>query len=184
MTCARHQAPSTAGAAQITPTEERRKSGWETKPEPKNKQHTQNNNLTFNGWWQRGGAGLWIAEEHLLVQAAQGVICRVGVLLDKHVTGRYDIHHNHLYCNTVGQKQLQNMQHVISYSSLGFRNKSQVYRTGLASVLTHDVIGREGNVSGGGGAYKLVRSKSLNFFPIKVRALSTCCWVPKNKTRN
>lgn len=50
--------------------------------------------------------------------------------------------------------------------------------------LTQEVMGREGSVSGGGGgAYKLVRSKSLNFFPIKASALSTCCWVPKKQTK-
>ncbi len=50
--------------------------------------------------------------------------------------------------------------------------------------LTQEVMGREGSVSGvGGGAYKLVRSKSLNFFPIKASALSTCCWVPEKQTK-
>ena len=41
-------------------------------------------------------------------------------------------------------------------------------------------MGSDGNVSGGGGgAYRLVKSRSLNFFPIKDRALSTCCCVPE-----
>ena len=45
--------------------------------------------------------------------------------------------------------------------------------------LTQDVMGSEGKVRGwGGGAYRFVKSKSLNFFPINDRALSTCCWVP------
>lgn len=43
-------------------------------------------------------------------------------------------------------------------------------------------MGSEGSVSGGGGgAYRLVRSRSLNFFPIKDRALSTCCCVPAER---
>ena len=50
---------------------------------------------------------------------------------------------------------------------------------GRFSGLTQEVMGSEGSVSGrDGGAYRLVRSKSLNFFPIKDSALSTCCWVP------
>lgn len=45
--------------------------------------------------------------------------------------------------------------------------------------LTQEVIGSEGRLSGdGGGAYRLVKSKSLNFLPIKDRALSTCCCAP------
>lgn len=45
--------------------------------------------------------------------------------------------------------------------------------------LTQEVMGSEGSASGGGGgAYRLVRSRSLNFFPIRDRALSTCCCVP------
>ena len=44
-------------------------------------------------------------------------------------------------------------------------------------------MGSDGNVSGGGGgAYRLVRSRSLNFFPIKDRALSTCCCVPEERS--
>lgn len=50
--------------------------------------------------------------------------------------------------------------------------------------LTHEVMGRDGNVSGGGGvAYRLLRSRSLNFFPINDRALSTCCCVPRKRSR-
>ena len=46
-------------------------------------------------------------------------------------------------------------------------------------IPTQEVMGSEGSVSGaGGGAYRLVRSRSLNFFPIKASALSTCCCVP------
>lgn len=45
--------------------------------------------------------------------------------------------------------------------------------------LTQDVIGSDGRLSGeGGGAYRLVKSKSLNFLPINDRALSTCCCEP------
>lgn len=52
------------------------------------------------------------------------------------------------------------------------------------SSLTQDVMGSEGSESGrGGGAYRLVKSKSLNFFPIKASALSTCCWVPGSRTK-
>lgn len=44
-------------------------------------------------------------------------------------------------------------------------------------------MGSDGNVSGGGGgAYRLVRSRSLNFFPINDRALSTCCCVPEERS--
>lgn len=43
-------------------------------------------------------------------------------------------------------------------------------------------MGSEGSVSGGGGgAYKLVRSRSLNFLPISERALSTCCCSPEER---
>ncbi len=48
------------------------------------------------------------------------------------------------------------------------------------SILTQEVMGSEGNVrGGGGGAYRLVKSRSLNFFPINDRALSTCCCAPE-----
>lgn len=44
-------------------------------------------------------------------------------------------------------------------------------------------MGSDGNVSGGGGgAYRLFRSRSLNFFPINNRALSTCCCVPGERS--
>lgn len=50
-------------------------------------------------------------------------------------------------------------------------------------ILTQEVMGSDGRVSGGGGgAYRLVKSRSLNFFPISDRVLSTCCCVP-SKTK-
>lgn len=59
----------------------------------------------------------------------------------------------------------------------------QLFSSGGGGILTQEVIGSDGNVRGGcGGAYRLVRSRSLNFFPIKDRALSTCCCVPGEKS--
>ena len=43
--------------------------------------------VTFSGGGQRRGARLRVAQEHLLVQASQGVVGGVGVLLDEDVSG-------------------------------------------------------------------------------------------------
>ena len=63
--------------------------------------------LTFNGSGQGRRAGLRVAQEHLLVQAAQGMVGRVRVLLHKHVAGGDDIHHDHLHRHAIGEQELQ-----------------------------------------------------------------------------
>lgn len=62
---------------------------------------------TFSGRGERGGGGLGVAQEHLLVQAPQGVVGGVGVLLHKHVTGRHDVDHDHLHHHSAGEEQLR-----------------------------------------------------------------------------
>lgn len=62
---------------------------------------------TFGGRGERGGGGLGVAEEHLLVEAPQGVVGGVGVLLDEDVAGRHDVDHDHLHRHAAGEEQLR-----------------------------------------------------------------------------
>jgi len=55
----------------------------------------------------------------------------------------------------------------------------------IEPILTQEVMGSDGKVSGGGGgAYRLVKSRSLNFLPISDRALSTCCCAPRDRSKH
>ena len=63
--------------------------------------------LTLSRRGQGGCVWLGVTQEHLLVQAAQGVVRRVCVLLDKEVTRRYNVHYDHLHGYTAGEQELR-----------------------------------------------------------------------------
>ena len=63
--------------------------------------------VTFSRWGQGRGAGLGVAEEHLLVEASQGMVGGVCVLLDKDVAGWHDVHHYHFNCHSTGEQELR-----------------------------------------------------------------------------
>ena len=96
---------------------------------------------TFSGRGQRRRGRLGVAEEHLLVQAAQGVVGGVGVLLDKDVAGRHDVDHDHLHRHAAGEEQLPG----------GSTGETGSRRTPGGRRLTQEVMGSEGSVRGGGG---------------------------------
>lgn len=73
--------------------------------------------VTFSGRGQGRRPGLRVAEEHLLVQAAKSVVRWVRVLLDEDVTGRNDVHYDHLHCDSTGQQQLGDMTRRVKRSN-------------------------------------------------------------------
>lgn len=119
----------------------------------------------------------------------------VGVLLDEHVASRHNVHHDHFHRHSTGEEELRggttgdqpqpggegSVSSPPRWTRIIFILLKQCnsYLTQTQIHLTQEVMGSEGSVrGGGGGAYRLVRSRSLNLFPIKDRALSTCSCVP------
>lgn len=113
--------------------------------------------LTFYGGGQGRCAGLRVAQEHLLVQAAQGVVGRVGVLLHKHVARGDDVHHDHFHRHAIGKQELQkqeaNRRHVRGFTLTHEADYKITLTSKAEDVLTQEVMGSEGSVRGmGGGA--------------------------------